>query len=119
MNASPPRIFVPGDGALPPVLAGRSARQAVLGRCLGDMVRGAAPPHNVVLVGPRGNGKTALLNWFRTTCESASRVDVVSLTPGEIADAGGLTDAVVPRRGIARLFGMIAGFIGMLNNVQP
>ena len=104
MNASPPRLFVPGDGALPPALAGRSAEQAVLARCLHDLARGAAPPHNVVLVGPRGNGKTALLNWFKTMCgESASGVDVLGLTPGEIADAQGLIDAVAPRRGFAKL----------------
>ena len=104
MNASPPRLFVPGDGALPPALVGRSAEQAVLRRCLNDLARGAAPPHNVVLVGPRGNGKTALLNWFKAACgESASGVDVLGLTPGEIADAGGLIDAVVPRRGLAKL----------------
>ena len=104
MNASLPRLFVPGDGALPPVLAGRSAEQAVLRRCLDDLARGAAPPHNVVLVGPRGNGKTALLNWFKAACgESASGVDVLGLTPGEIADAEGLVDAVAPRRGLAKL----------------
>ena len=104
MNASPPRLFVPGDGALPPALAGRSAQQAVLSRCLDDLVRGTAPPHNVVLVGPRGNGKTALLSWFKAACgESASGVDVLGLTPGEIADAEGLIDAVAPRRGLAKL----------------
>ena len=104
MNASPPRLFVPGDGARPPALAGRGTEQAVLRRCLGDLARGAAPPHNVVLVGPRGNGKTALLNWFKAACgESASGVDVLSLTPGEIADAEGLIDAVAPRRGLAKL----------------
>ena len=104
MNASPPRLFVPGDGALPPVLAGRSAEQAVFSRCLGDLARGAAPPHNVVLVGPRGNGKTALLNWFKALCgESASGVDVLGVTPGEIADAEGLIDAVATRRGLAKL----------------
>ena len=103
MNARPPRLFVPGDGALPPALAGRSAEQAVLRRCLDDLARGA-PPHNVVLVGPRGNGKTALLNWFKAACgESASGVDVLGLTPGEIADAEGLIDAVAPRRGLAKL----------------
>ena len=76
----------------------------MLRRCLDDLARGAAPPHNVVLVGPRGNGKTALLNWFKAACgESASGVDVLGLTPGEIADAGGLIDAVVPRRGLAKL----------------
>ena len=104
MSAEPPRLFVPGDGALPPALVGRSAEQAVLSRCLDDLARGAAPPHNVVLVGPRGNGKTALLNWFKTRCgERASGVDVLRLTPGEIADAQGLIDTVAPRRGIARL----------------
>ena len=104
MSADPPRIFVPGDGALPPALAGRSAEQAVLARCLNDLARGAAPSHNVVLVGLRGDGKTALLNWFKTTCgERASGVDVLRLTPGEVADAQGLIDTVVPRRGIARL----------------
>ena len=90
MSASPPRLFVPGDGAVPPALVGRSAAQAVLSRCLDDLVRGAAPPHNVVLVGPRGNGKTALLSWFKTMCGSASGVDVLWLTPGEIADGAGL-----------------------------
>ena len=103
MSASPPRLFVPGDGTLPPTLAGRSAAQAVLRRCLDDLVRGAAPPHNVVLVGPRGNGKTALLNWFKTVCERTSGVDVLWLTPGEIADADGLAGAVAPRSRIARL----------------
>ena len=104
MSADPPRLFVPGDGALPPALVGRSAEQAVLNRCLDDLARGVAPPHNVVLVGPRGNGKTALLNWFKTTCgERVSGVDVLRLTPGEVADIQGLIDTVAPRRGIARL----------------
>ena len=104
MKAGPPRLFVPGDGAPPPALAGRSAQQAVLARCLGDLARGAAPPHNVVLVGPRGNGKTALLHWFKTACdESAPSVDVMRVTPSEIANAQGLIDAVAPRRGVAKL----------------
>ena len=102
MSANPPRLFLPDDGALPPALVGRSAEQAVLGRCLDDLARGAAPPHNVVLVGPRGNGKTALLNWFKTTCGGrASGVDVLRLTPGEVADTQGLIDTVAPRRGVA------------------
>ena len=104
MKAGPPRLFVPGDGAPPPALAGRSAQQAVLARCLGDLAQGAAPPHNVVLVGPRGNGKTALLHWFKTACdESAPGVDAMRVTPSEIANAQGLIDAVAPRRGVAKL----------------
>ena len=76
----------------------------MLARCLDDLAQGRAPPHNVVLVGPRGNGKTVLLNWFKTKLgQSAPEVDVLWLTPGEMGDARGLIDAVAPRRGVARL----------------
>ena len=101
MTATVPRLFRPGDGAAPPVLAGREAQQAVLSRCLADLVAGTAPPHNVVLLGPRGNGKTVLLNWFRGVCAEAP-VDVAALTPNRIASHQALADALTPRRGIAR-----------------
>ena len=50
------RLFTPGSGATPPVLAGREAEQDVLRRCLADLATGASPPHDVALIGPRGNG---------------------------------------------------------------
>lgn len=101
MNAPPARLFRPGDGALPPALTGRGVQQAVLSRCLGDLVAGVAPPHNVVLLGPRGNGKTALLQWFRAACAERS-VAVEALTPHRIAGRDALADALTPRGGIAR-----------------
>ena len=92
-------LFKPGDGALPPALTGRDAEQEVLRRCLDDLLLGEAPPHNVVLIGPRGNGKTALLNWFKRTCAAADRrVDVVALTPPGIPNEARLIDAISPRR---------------------
>ena len=96
-------LFAPGDGAAPPELAGRSTQQAVLSRCLGDLVGGAAPPHNVVLVGPRGNGKTVLLNWFKAACDDAPPVEVLALTPRDIPTPSALTDTLLPRRGLAKL----------------
>ena len=101
MNATVPRLFRPGDGAPPPLLAGRKIQQAVLSRCLADLVIGTAPPHNIVLLGPRGNGKTALLNWFQGVCGEAP-VDVEALTPNRIASHQALADALTPRRGVAR-----------------
>ena len=101
MNAPPARLFRPGDGTLPPALTGRGVQQEVLSRCLGDLVAGVAPPHNVVLLGPRGNGKTALLQWFRAACAKRS-VAVESLTPHRIASREALADALTPRGGIAR-----------------
>ena len=101
MDAATPRLFRPGDGALPPALAGRKAQQEVLSRCLADLVAGSAPPHNVVLLGPRGNGKTALLNWFRAAC-AEQPVDVLALTPQRIASREALVDVLAPRRAIAK-----------------
>ena len=73
-------------------------------RCLADLADGAAPPHNVVLTGPRGNGKTALLNWFRGACENAETpVDAVLMTPRDVPDLEALVDALAPRRGVRKL----------------
>ena len=101
MNAPRPRLFQPGDGASPPALTGRKDQQEVLSRCLADLVAGSAPPHNVVLLGPRGNGKTALLNWFRAAC-IAQAVDVVALTPRRITTHEALWNALVPRNAITK-----------------
>ena len=97
------RLFAPGDGAAPPELTGRGAQQAVLSRCLADLVGGSAPPHNVVLLGPRGNGKTVLLNWLKAACGDAAAVEVLALTPRDIPAPQALLDALLPRRGLAKL----------------
>ena len=104
---TPPRLFRPGAGAVPPALAGREAHQGVLSRCLADLAADSSPPHDVVLLGPRGNGKTALLNWFRGACGDAS-LDVLALTPQDIPNRAALVDALVPRRGVARWVGLAA-----------
>ena len=104
MTPAPSRVFRPGDGASPPALAGRKAQQAVLLRCLADLAASAAPPHNIVLTGPRGNGKTALLNWFQEACaNSETPVDAVVLTPRDAPDVETLLNTLAPRRGLGRL----------------
>ena len=96
MNSTEQRLFTPGSGATPPALTGREPEQAVLNRCLADLAGGASPPHDVVLTGPRGNGKTVLLNWFKTACEDR-KLDVVALTPDEIPNRAALIAALSPR----------------------
>ena len=96
MNPTKQRLFTPGSGATPPALTGREPEQAVLNRCLADLAGGASPPHDIVLTGPRGNGKTVLLNWFKAACEGR-KLDVVALTPDEIPDRAALIAALSPR----------------------
>ena len=116
MNTPAPRLFRPGAGAVPPALTGRDGQQAVLSRCLEDLVGGSAPPHDVVLLGPRGNGKTALLHWFRAACGTAS-VDVVALTPQRIPNHEALVAALAPRRGIAKWLPRKVG-VGSLGSAE-
>ena len=90
-------LFTPGDGALPPALVGREREQAVLSRCLAGLAGGRSPPHNVVLIGPRGNGKTVLLVWFRRMCQaSAASPDVVAINAGDVPNRAALRSQLAP-----------------------
>ncbi len=104
MTATEQRLFTPGDGATPPALTGREREETVLTRCLADLLGGASPPHNVALTGPRGNGKTVLLNWFKRTCRDREpEVDVVALTPADIPTREALIDVLAPSSAVTRL----------------
>ena len=84
-----PRLFRPGPGDIPPVLAGREAPLDVLNLFLADLTEGRNPPREAVLYGPRGNGKTVLLTVFRNICRAAG-IDVVSLTPDRLKNSADL-----------------------------
>ena len=76
--------FRPGTGALPPYLAGREEEQALLREKTEDLLRGDPPGLPVVLYGPRGNGKTALLRWLRRESESLGGLEIDWLMPPDI-----------------------------------
>ena len=100
---TPARVFTPGAGALPPALAGRRREESVFLSCLADLAKGHAPPHDVVLTGPRGNGKTTLLNWFEGECRAKGGVDVVRLTPSRARTGEELVEALLPVTGLRKL----------------
>ncbi|MCY4377058.1 MAG: AAA family ATPase [Spirochaetaceae bacterium] len=73
-------------------------------QCMADLLGGASPPHDVALMGPRGNGKTVLLNWFERTCRGrATAVDVAALTPNDIPTREALIDVLAPPSGMVKL----------------
>ena len=99
------RLFAPGTGASPPALTGREQEQGVLSLCLSDLTGGGSPPHDLVLIGPRGNGKTALLNWFEDACRKVS-VHVVRVAPSEVRTGQALCNALLPPTRLRRLLPM-------------
>ena len=52
----------------------------MLTRCLADLLGGSAPPHDVVLTEPRGNGKTVRL----AARESLHRLGYIWSPPGHL-----------------------------------
>lgn len=76
-------LFKPGAGSVPPALTGRAREIDALGDLLRPLCKGEAPPREAVLYGPRGNGKTVLLERFIRQCRAAD-VQVVDLRPKEI-----------------------------------
>ena len=91
-----PGPFRPGAGRLPPYLAGREEEQALFRSRLSLLDRGASTPSEIILYGPRGNGKTALLTWVEAVATPSYAVDVVRLTPSKIRTGLQLAERLLP-----------------------
>ncbi len=88
--------FRPGTGRLPPWLAGRDAEKSFFRARIAAMAAGVPPPSDVILYGPRGNGKTALLVWLDREIASTAGVESVRLTPSEIPTEAKLAERLLP-----------------------
>ena len=106
------RLFAPGTGAFPPALTGREQEKAVLSLCISDLTGGGSPPHDVVLIGPRGNGKTVLLSWFEDVCRKAP-VDVARIAPSRVRTEQALCSTLLPANRLKRLLPMKWGVTGV------
>lgn len=95
--------FRPGTGAIPPYLAGRESQQTLFREFLTDLSNGVPPGTQVILYGPRGNGKTALLRWLEREATHAFGIETAVLRPAEIPDAKRLGELVMARRWWHRL----------------
>ena len=89
--------FRPGTGAMPPYLSGRGTEQTLFRELLTDLAAGIPPGTQVVLYGPRGNGKTVLLDWLEGEAGSVPGVATAVLRPAEIPDEARLRELITPR----------------------
>ena len=97
MERPPLNPFLPGRGALPPYLAGREAEKRELMGILAYVRAGRGAPRDVVVCGPRGNGKTALLRWFENEVAAlGERIDLLWRTPTDIPNLDALATTLVP-----------------------
>ena len=75
--------FVPGQGKVPPYLAGRARHQRICRDFLNGIHTGIGPESVLVLFGPRGTGKTAMLLCLAAEARQRN-IDVVALASAEI-----------------------------------
>lgn len=100
-------LYCPGSGVLPPVLAGREAESAALDAFRRKLLSGGSIPRDVVIYGPRGNGKTVLVESFRRACAGNGIPDdrFIDTYAASLPSLDSLLQALLPSgmgRGLAR-----------------
>ncbi len=94
--------FQPGFGKQPPYLAGRESQKTELKKVLADLEGGRSPAATMVMYGPRGMGKTAMLSWFKGEVQSVSTKDkpirTVSTVPSDLSSPAELWDYLLPQK---------------------
>ncbi len=87
-------LFTPGTGAVPPYLAGRKREQEYFRDCVEALNKRKALSRDMVVYGPRGNGKTALLRYLQqeTLREERTKLDILWATPDEMGTLAELSD---------------------------
>ena len=70
MNKPSDLNFKPGPEETPPFLAGRKKEKEEIKLILDRLKDGKSPGQNIVLIGPRGNGKTVLMQWVKEGVDS-------------------------------------------------
>ena len=95
----PPNLFRPGSGDRPPHLAGREREIMAVAPMEADLRSRRAPSADIVLHGPRGNGKTVLQGEIGGRLQQAG-ADVVLATPADkLASVEALASALAPADG--------------------
>ena len=77
------------------------------------MAQGVPPPSPVILHGPRGNGKTALLAWLQQHLATVRGVDVVEMTSAEVETTAQLADQLLPSARLGALAPKELSLVGL------
>ena len=95
-------------------MAGREREKAVIIEALEDLGEGCNPAANIALIGPRGNGKTALLRWVKTHADHyGGKIKCVILNPSCFKSYSSLVGRLADHGMLATL--LSEGYSGSIN----
>ena len=101
--------FNPTAGRPPPYLAGREQEQRSIARYLHLLQHGEQVPFAMVVFGPRGNGKTALLRWAKRLALEKG-VDAISVASSMIDSEDALVGELTLGRWWNGIVEAVSGF---------
>lgn len=90
--------YTPGFDDIPPVFAGRDGELRVFDQVVDDLSERRPAGRNIVLYGPRGNGKTALLNYVHQRLIDTPKVRTLVVIPDEVPVPDDLYDVLLDKR---------------------
>ena len=97
----PANPFRPGPGQAPPVLAGRENVQRTLLKAVRESREQGVGGSPIVLIGPRGNGKTVLMGWLMDRI--GDRMDAAWLSSDDTASREDLARSLNSRGVVERV----------------
>ena len=105
--------FRPGAGRMPPLLAGRESELALAERRLQELSTGTPPSRGLLLYGPRGNGKSVLLERIAERARDVG-LRAEKLPPAALRSEDRLIRILQERAGLVgdRLSGVQVGMLG-------
>ncbi|MCY4312700.1 MAG: ATP-binding protein, partial [Gammaproteobacteria bacterium] len=89
-------LFHPGAGRIPPHLTGRKQEQDFFHDCVARLLDRTSPDQDMIIYGPRGNGKTAMLRYLQkeTLEKTGKRLDIAWVTPRKLKTVDELARAI-------------------------
>ena len=95
MNKPNDERFRPGAGLPPPEFVGRDDEMATISEALDELEARLCPTANIVLVGPRGNGKTALLRRVQARVDQrGGKIECIALIADHFNSYHDLVDSL-------------------------
>ncbi len=85
-------LFRPGTGTEPPYLAGRLEEQSFFNDQVEKLVQRQKIASDMIIYGPRGNGKTAMLRYLQKN--AGHRLETLWVTPSEFEDTRQLIELI-------------------------
>ena len=114
-DASLLNLFHPGNGRIPPYLAGRDAEKVRFDAIVMNLSNSNAADRDMIVCGPRGNGKTAMLRYFADNCVCEGiQPSIVWMTPNNMRSLEDMTRAMADQdKGLLDRFSPVAASLDL------